>query len=327
MSTEAKNKMVASVEEALQDTLTVSMMRKVRAAIEDVLMDYTLEVRPTEGNGQDDDMLTSFLTAKRVEGRSEKTLVRYGYIINKLAKSAGIPLGKIQIGDLRTYLTKEKDRGISDRTLKGERSVFSSFFGWLDKEDVIARNPCANLNPIKYEKKIRIPFSDTDIELMKEVCENSRDRAIIAFLLSTGARISEVCRLNRDDIDYQSLECKVMGKGKKERTVYIDNVASMLLRRYMAERKDDSAALFPGKGSERLTDGGVRSMLKRVERISGVENVHPHRFRRTLATNLINHGMSIQEVAAILGHENINTTMQYVYIEKENVKNNYRRYA
>lgn len=327
MSTEAKIRMIASVEEALQDELTVSAMRKVRAAIEDVLMDYTLEARPTEGSGKDDDMLTSFLAAKRVEGRSEKTLARYAYVIGKLAESAGIPLGKIQIGDIRTYFTREKDRGISDRTLNGERSVFSSFFGWLDKEDLIPRNPCANLNAIKYEKKIRIPFTDTDIELMKEACMNSRDRAIIAFLLSTGARISEVCRLNRDDIDYQSLECRVLGKGKKERTVYIDNVASMLLRRYMAERKDDSAALFSGKGSGRLKPGGVRRMLKQVERISGVENVHPHRFRRTLATNLINHGMSIQEVAAILGHENINTTMQYVYIEKENVKNNYRRYA
>lgn len=311
----------------LQDDLTVSLMKKVREAISTVLDDYTLETAARETDGRKDDMLAAFIAAKRVEGRSEKTLGRYTYVLNKLAASAGIPLGRIQIGHIRTYFTAEKERGISERSMDGDRSVFSSFFGWLHKEDLIKKNPCANLNKIKYAKKVRIPYSSTDIELMKEACRSIRDRAIIAFMLSTGARISEVCGLNRDDIDFQAMECKVLGKGNKERTVYLDNVSAMLLRRYMAERKDESRALFAGRGTDRMAPDGVRRMLKRVELKYGVENVHPHRFRRTLATNLINHGMSIQEVAAILGHENINTTMQYVYIEKENVKNNYRRYA
>ena len=327
MSMDAKLALVQDLEEAMEDDLTVSAMKKLKDALSGLLSDYDVEMHNTGEKNENDDLLTAYLDAKRVEGLAPKTLKRYEYVLGKLLESACLPLNKMQVGNLRTYLAAEKDRGISDRTLNGERSVFCSCFGWLYAEGLINRNPCGNMNKIRYAQKVRLPYSDTDIELMKEACDTLRDRTIIAFLLSTGARISEVCALNRDDIDFQNAECKVLGKGNKERKVYIDNVAGMLLRRYFLSRKDDSPALFVGRASERLEPGGVRRMLKRIEAVSGVENVHPHRFRRTLATSLIDHGMSIQEVAAILGHSNINTTMTYIYIKQENVKNNYRKYA
>ena len=327
MSMEAKLMMIQDIEEQLQEDLTVAMMRRVKETLGNILEGYQVEHLRVDENGGTDDMLGAFLAAKKVEGRSPKTLKRYKFIMDKVIRFAGVPIGRIQVGHLRDYFGHEKDRGVSSRTLDGERSVISGCFGWLVKEELIRKNPCANMSVIKYTKKVKLPFSKTDIEMMKESAKTVRDRAIICFLLSTGARISEVCALNRDDINFQDLECKVLGKGNKERTVYLDNVASMMLQRYLKSRTDDSPALFVGKRRERLTTDGVRRMLNVIEARSGVENIHPHRFRRTLATGLINHGMAIQEVANILGHENINTTMQYVYVEKQNVKNNYRRYA
>ena len=220
-----------------------------------------------------------------------------------------------------------KDRGLSDRTLEGIRSVFSSYFGWLQKEGLITKNPCANLGPIKYMKKVRLPFSDVELHKIKEACKSKRDLAIVYFLLSTGCRISEVCALNRDSIDFDKKECVVLGKGNKERKVYIDNVTAMILQRYLDERTDASEALFAGKGTDRMKPGGMRKLLNGIADRAGVENVHPHRFRRTLATNLINRGMTIQEVANILGHENINTTMTYVFVDQANVHNSYERYV
>ena len=154
-----------------------------------------------------------------------------------------------------------------------------------------------------------------------------RDKAIVCLLLSTGCRISELCALNRGDVDFQNKQCAVLGKGNKERTVYLDSVASMILKRYLKSRTDFSQALFVGKGTERLTPGGVRFMMKTLEEDSGVENVHPHRFRRTLATNLLNRGMPIQEVAKILGHEKLDTTMMYAFVDEQNVKASYCKYS
>jgi site-specific recombinase XerD len=150
---------------------------------------------------------------------------------------------------------------------------------------------------------------------------------MISFLLSTGCRISEVCGLNRESVDLKNLECTVLGKGDKERTVFFDDVTAMLLNRYFSERKDNSPALFAGKGTDRMTPGGVRAKLKTIAQRAHVENVHPHRFRRTLATTLIDRGMDIQEVAALLGHEKLDTTLKYVYINKVNVKNAYKKYV
>ena len=276
---------------------------------------------------ESEELLNTFLNAKRLEGRSDKTIARYEYIIRKMQNSIKTPIRKISVFHLRNYLSNEKVRGVSDSTLDGIRQVLSAYFGWLQKECLITVNPAINLSPIKSTKKVRKPYSAIDIEKLKECCTNNRDRAIIAILLSTGCRISEICQLNRNDIDFANKEITVLGKGNKERTVFIDDVTVMLLQRYLNERKDGYEALFVGKGTDRLKQGGVRKLLHTVADKAGVDNTHPHRFRRTLATSLIDHGMPIQEVAAILGHEKLDTTMRYVYISKSNVKNSYNKYV
>ncbi len=328
MSVVAKQLFISDLTEQLESMLTVKTMTEVINAVNEVFNQYRLE-RCEEQIGQQDfeDILTSFINAKRVEGKSEKTLIRYEYIINRFREHDSTPIRKITVYNLRDYFSSEKKRGISDSTLEGIREVFSSFFGWSYREGLIPNNPIGNLSSIKCRKEVRMPYSDVDIERLKEACRSTRDKAIITFLISTGCRISEVCGLDRRDIDFQNLECTVLGKGNKERTVYLDSVAAMQLQKYLSERKDNDPALFVGKGTERLHPGGVRKRLNEIGETAGVENVHPHRFRRTLATNLINHGMPIQEVANILGHEKINTTMTYVYIDKQNVKNSYRKYV
>lgn len=326
MSIEAKKMFSNSMHEKLKTILTVSQMNDVLSTLSDELNMYNLEA--TEQNiTRNYDLLEAYVSSKRVEGRSENTLVRYEYVLNKIMAQIGIPESQVTVFHLRKFLCEEKNRGISDSTLEGYRSILCSYFGWLHRECLIPNNPCDNLGVIKCPKVVRLPFTDVDIERLKQSCWNIRDKALICFLLSTGCRIGEVIKLNRDDVDYQGMQCKVIGKGNKERIVYIDNITRMHLKKYMSSRNDSSEALFSGRGSDRLTAGGVRKMLKSVEQISGVENVHPHRFRRTLATNLINRGMPIQEVAKILGHDRLDTTMKYIYIDDASIKAAYKKYA
>ena len=328
MSIDARQFFVKSVQNILADKMTATELNTAIDLISVELSHYSMERYADDDSGMEfNEMLDAFLSAKKVEGRSQNTIRHYGYILGKLRDDTTIPINNYTVFTLRSWLSKEQSRGVSDRTLKGYREVFSSFFGWLYKEGLLKSNPCANVGPIKYQKKVLHPYSDIDLECLKESCCCTRDKAIISFLLSTGCRVSEVCGLNRENIDFRNMECTVLGKGNKERTVFIDNVTAMLLNRYFRERTDISEALFVGRSSERLSPNGVRAMLNRTAEKAHVEHVHPHRFRRTLATNLIDHGMQIQDVASILGHEKLDTTMTYVYIDKNNVKNAYRKYA
>lgn len=328
MTIQAKQKLVADVSEEIGDFLTVTNTRRVSAILTEQLVQYDLEeLRAETISNEALDVLQKFLDAKTVEGKSEKTVARYSYILEKALRSIGLPIGKITTHELRGYLMEEKERGLSDISLEGLRCVLSSFFGWVWKENIIPINPCANIGTIKCQKKIRLPYSATEVARLKDNCTSQRDKAMVCFMLATGARISEICGLNIDDVDMVNLECTVLGKGNKQRVVYLDEVAGMELQKYLDGRKDKSPALFAGKGTERITPHGVRRMLTVLGETAGVENVHPHRFRRTLATNLLNHGMALQEVSCILGHENLNTTMTYVYINQHNVKSSYKRYA
>lgn len=325
MSIADKQLFIDTVATKLSDKLTVTQIIEVQAALQTIASDYEIMAvaRPAIQN----DFVEAFLAAKEIEGCSVKTIKLYRYLARRLLKFANIPIEQVNTYHIRQYLIREKQRGISDATLKNIRETYSSFFGWLHKEGLIQRNPIANIGPIKCEKKIRKPYSDIDLEKLKECCGNDRNRAIFFLLLSTGCRISEVCALNRSDINVNSLECVVHGKGNKQRTVFFSDVAAMMLKRYLDGRKDDDPALFVGKRHNRLTDNGIRCMLKVVSRKANVSNVHPHRFRRTLATTLIDRGMPVQDVAFILGHEKLDTTMKYVYIAQDNVKNAYRKYA
>ena len=329
MTIAAKQQLVTDVRDEIGEFLTYKQTNQVSNVLLDKLCGYEVEqtqIGTIDSNSMD--LLQAYLDAKAIEGLSANTINMYEYRLSRMLKDVGTPVQKVTVNHLRNYLMEEKSRGISDRTLEGLRQYYHCFFQWLQNEGHIRSNPCANIGSIKYLQKLREPYSPTDIEKLKAGAKFIRDKAIICFLLSTGARISEVTRLNMDSIDLQSLECKVLGKGNKERTVYIDEVTAMVLSEYFDTRTDDSPALFRGirSNSARLSPHGAREMLVKLGERAGVENVHPHRFRRTLATMLILHGMPIQEVAVILGHSNISTTMQYIKVSQESVKGSYRRY-
>lgn len=312
-------KLVAvEVYNALQDVLSVELNK------------YELTERCTEVATVDnspDVLLKSFAVVKSLEGIADTTIERYMRENKKLLDFLNMPIEDIRTNDIRVYIASRRKAGVSNRTLDGMRRCYSSFFGWLQKEEYIVRNPCASLKQIKYRKEIKKPFSAIELEKIRMGCETKRDLALVSFLYSTGCRVSEVARLNLSDVDFETQEVTVLGKGDKERTVYLTDVAVMHLREYLVERRDFSEALFTGKGTKRLGKSGIEAILKRLEKKTGVKNVHPHRFRRTLATNLLDRGMNIQDVAEILGHADLKTTQIYCFISKTNVKTAYRKYA
>lgn len=329
MSIEAKRALLTNIETEIGDYLTATHTKRTVRVIDEVLHDYDVTIL-YDSTGKVDsesaDLLQLFLDAKATSGRSEKTLIQYKYIIERALLEIGTPIAKITVYHVRRYLMQLQESGLSDTSAEGVRAILSSFFTWLWKENIIKINPLANVAPIKCKKEIRIPFSALDLELLRRACETDRELALVQFLSATGCRVGEVVKLNRDAINFDTLECKVLGKGNKERIVYINPVTRLILQQYLTSRTDTNEALFVGIRG-RLTENGVRVILNDIERRSGVENVHPHRFRRTLATNLINRGMAIQEVAHILGHENINTTLKYVHIDDANVKASYAKYT
>ena len=326
MAIDAKISFCEQVAAALADRVTAEQLDAIRRAVMNVTDRFEMrEIQ--EGGAETDDLLDCYLSAMRVECRSEKTVARYEYVIRRMMDVVAVPTRRITVHHLRGYLAREKERGVADSTLEGTRQVFSAYFNWLQREALIERNPTANLGTVKVAKKVKPRYTEIEMEKLNRNCATVRDRAILHFLASTGCRISEMCGLDRDAVDLEKLECVVHGKGNKERTVYLSAVAGMVIREYLGSRADDNPALFTGQRNERLLPGGVRCMLNVLAERAGVEHVHPHKFRRTLATELTRRGMPIQEVASVLGHEKIDTTMRYLDMDHEGVKANYRRYA
>ncbi len=297
------------------------------------LNNYEVQERCTDVVTVDDSarkMLKKFLATKKVEGIAKSTLIRYAEENRKLIEFLRKPLNEVTTYDIRFYLSYRREKAetkVSNRTLDGLRRCYSSFFSWLSAEGLIGRNPCAAIKQIKYRKEVKKPYSAAELEKLRMACTNVRDLALLDFLYCTGCRVSEVARLNIDDVDFENMECTVLGKGNKERTVYLSEVASMNLENYISSRKDGKEALFVGKGTERLGKNGIEVLLKRIGKKAEVSNVHPHRYRRTLATNLLDRGMNIQDVAVILGHADLKTTQVYCYISQKNVKTAYMRYV
>ena len=333
MAIDAKVSFLGQVERKCADLLTVRTMEKTMKIISDVLEGFDMRECAGWEDAQKDDLLDSYISSMKVSGRSEKTIHRYKYMIGRFTKFVNVPTRKINVYHIRNWLASEKERGVQDSTLEGHRQILSAYFGWLHRESLIERNPMVNVGTIKVAKKQKQIVSDIEMEKLKQACSKLeginmyRNRAIIAFLASTGCRVSEMTNLNRDSVDLRSLECVVHGKGDKERMVYLDSVAGMLLQQYLSKREDSGEALFVGKAGRRLEPGGVRVMLNQIADMAGVTHVHTHKFRRTRATELTRHGMPIQEVASILGHEKLDTTMQYVILDHDTVKANYRKYA
>jgi len=324
---------IDNVAMAVMSMLDSEQLEAVKNALYLQLNKYELQDRTTEVaviDNTPDAMLAKYIATKRLEGKSESTLQRYRDACYMMIHTICKPLHEITTFDLRYYLADYKNRRkVSNRTLDGIRRCFSSFFSWLSAEGLIGRNPCAAIAQIKYTKSVKKPYTAPEMERLKQACTSIRDLALLEFLYASGCRVSEVVRLNRDDINFLSREAIVLGKGNKERTIYLTPVALMHLQDYFNSRKDNDPSLFCSLKSPycRLSKAGIETTLKSIGKRAGVANVHPHRYRRTLATNLLDRGANIQDVAAILGHADLKTTQVYCYISQQNVQAAYRKYA
>ena len=324
MALDAKVSLASQMELRLAAEVTVEKMKRIIGILRDVMDGYDIcEIIQHEGQ---DDMVDCFIDAKRVQGLSEMTLHRYREVLRRMLDRVKVQTKRITVHHLRKYLADRKEGGAQASTIEGERQIFSSYFNWLQRESLIDRNPIANLGTIKTEKKVKKTYSESDIEKMRRCCKNIRDRAMLEVMRSTGCRISEIVGLRRENMNIPELQCMVHGKGNKNRIAYLDPVAAMCLKQYLETRTDDRQELFLGQKGI-WTQAGVRYMLAEIEKDSGVEHVHPHKFRRTLATELARRGMPIQEIARILGHEKIDTTMRYIVLNDDDVKHDYRKYA
>lgn len=324
---------INNVSMSVMNLLNSEQLQAVQDALALQLNAYEIQERSTEITVIDntpDSMLQKFIATKRIEGKSDGTVKRYYDACYMMIHALCKPLGEITTYDLRYYLADYKRRrNVSNRTLDGIRRCFSSFFSWLASEGLIGHNPCAALSQIKYTKVIKKPFTGPEMERLKQACASIRDLALLEFLYASGCRVSEVVHLNRMDINFLTRDAIVLGKGDKERTIYLTPVALMYLQDYLNVRADNNPALFVSLKSpfNRISKAGIETALKAIGKRAGVKNVHPHRYRRTLATNLLDRGANIQDVAAILGHADLKTTQIYCYISQQNVQAAYRRYA
>lgn len=298
-----------------------------------VLLKNVLEgAMPKSGTGSDqsDEVLVdSFIAAKRLEGCSDRTLVFYRNTIDKMLTSIGKNIKAITTDDLRGYLSEYQNSNmVSKVTIDNIRRNLSSFFSWLEDENYILKSPVRRIHRVKATTSVKETYTDEDLERLRDSCTELRDLAMIDIFASTGMRVGELVRLNRVDINFNERECVVFGKGDKERIVYFDARTKIHLQNYLDDRDDDNPALFVGLKYpyNRLKIGGVESRLKRMGNAIQVEKVHPHKFRRTMATTAIDKGMPIEQVQKLLGHEKIDTTLHYAMVKQSNVKSAHRRY-
>lgn len=275
------------------------------------------------------DILQRFIDTKKLEGCSTKTLIQYRRAIEKLINDIKKNIRTVTTDELREYLTNYyQNSNCSKVSIDNMRRIFSSFFNWLEDENYILKSPVRRIHKIKSMAPVKEVYSDDEMELLRDNCVNIRDLALIDLLASTGMRIGELVRLNRDDIDFYERECIVLGKGDKERIVYFDVRTKLHLQEYLNSRHDDNAALFVSLRSPhtRLTINGIEFLVRRLGRSVGIKKCHPHKFRRTMATMAIDKGMPIEQVQKLLGHEKIDTTLHYAMVKQSNVKNAHRKY-
>ena len=275
------------------------------------------------------DLIEMFLSAKRIEGCSEKTLKYYKTTIDTMVSSLQKNVCHILTDDLRTYLTEYQSRKQSSRvTIDNIRRILSSFFSWLEDEDYIIKSPVRRIHKVKTASNIKETYSDEDLEKMRDNCKELRDLAMIDMLASTGMRVGEMVLLNRDDLNFTERECVVFGKGDKERIVYFDARAKLHLKNYLDSRTDNNPALFVTLKCphERIQIGGIENRLREIGKRLNIPKVHPHKFRRTLATMAIDKGMPIEQLQRLLGHQRIDTTLQYAMVKQSNVKTAHRKY-
>ena len=290
-----------------------------------------VEVLSKSNNIQIDEFefLELFLSAKKIEGCSKNTIMYYKSTIEKMLNKINKRIDDIKTEDIRNYLSKYKDeRNSSKTTIDNMRRIFSSFFAWLENEDYILKNPVKRIKKVKTGRVVKEILTDEHLETLCNNCDNLRDLSMMELLISTGMRVGELVKLNIDDINFKERECIVFGKGESERIVYFDARTKIHLIQYLNTRTDSNPALFVSfrRPYNRLGINGVEIRLKKLGKKSKIDNVHPHRFRRTLATNAIDKGMPIEQVQRLLGHVQIDTTLQYAMVNQNNVKIAHRKF-
>ena len=301
--------------------------------LQEVLHNIFTRYEVVESKQQDDNLkrnyLELFLAAKRIEGCSDKSLKYYKATIERMVNAISKSVNHIETDDIRNYLIKYQEQNKSSKvTIDNIRRILSSFFSWLEEEDYILKSPVRRIHKVRTGSNIKETYSDEVMELMRDNCSELRDLAIIDMLASTGVRVGEMVLLNRNDVDFNERECIVFGKGNKARVVYFDARTKIHLQNYLKSRSDNNLALFVSLKAphNRLQIGGVEARLRRLGELLGIHKVHPHKFRRTLATMAIDKGMPIEQLQQLLGHKKIDTTLQYAMVKQSNVKISHQRY-
>jgi len=316
----------------MSGVLTVDQMSQLNSILLQTISKYTIIA---DGDKVQEDIVSNnrlleiFLSAKLVEGCSSKTINYYGTTVRQLFKYMPKAVTDYSTDDLRAYLAVyQKKHKASKVTVDNLRRIFSSFFSWLEDEDFILKSPVRRIHKVKTGEQIKETISDENLEVLRDNCRNSRDLAIIDLLASTGMRVGELVKLNRADVNFNERECIVFGKGNKERVVYFNARAKIHLLQYLKSRKDKNQALFVSldKPHDRLQISGVEMRLRELGRNLKIPRIHPHKFRRTLATVAIDKGMPVEQVQKLLGHVKIDTTMKYAMVNQTNVKLSHRKF-
>ncbi|MBQ6089884.1 MAG: tyrosine-type recombinase/integrase [Lachnospiraceae bacterium] len=316
---------VVQILNEMAEFLSVSQMKKLQEVMIRVFSEKSLERQKISN----EEYLKMFLDAKSIEGCSERTIQYYRVTIEKMLNKQTNPVRKITTEDMRSYLSDyQKINDCSKVTVDNVRRNISSFFSWLEEENYILKSPMRRIHKIKTNQQVKEVISDEDIEKLRDHCSCVRDLAMIDLLYSTGIRVGELVNLNVTDVDFESRECIVFGKGGKERRVYFDAKAKLHLQNYIRCRRDQNPALFVTLDApyDRLKISGVEIRLRQLGKFVDVTRVHPHKFRRTMATRAIDKGMPIEQVQKILGHSQIDTTMQYAMVNQANVKTSHQKY-
>lgn len=326
-----KDKLITQIQASMASRLSSTQLEELRWVLTNALHGVEVTQKqaflPQETN-ENEGLLDVFIAAKRIEGCSEKSLKYYASTIRQMLDGIDKPLREISTDNLRRYLAiYQKERNSSKVTIDNMRRIFSSFFGWLEDEDYILKSPVRRIHKVKTDKPIKETFSDESLERLRDACEEIRDLALVDLLASTGMRVGELTKLNREDVNFHERECVVLGKGGSERIVYFDARTKIHLLNYLDSRNDTNSALFVSMAfpNKRLLIGGVEARLRNLGKQVNMQKVHPHKFRRTLATRAIDKGMPIEQVQRLLGHVKIDTTMHYAMVNQTNVKNSHRK--
>lgn len=325
-----RNEFVKKVETEISSMLPKEYVDVVMAKIMDALGSYELSERTTAVVTVDDtnmQIVKTYMGSLMLDGKSKSTAYVYGRQLARFLEFTGNKLLlETTTFDIRSYLASERSRGVSDRSVENTRANLSAFFNWLTAEEYIQKNPCAAVRVIKCAKKKKHPFTNVEQDELRIACKDTKERAIIEFLFSSGVRVEELCNLRVEDIDFSSKAVNVIhGKGNKERITYLDDVAVSYLIKYLTENNIECGALFQNKSGDHYTTGGIRFILNSIASRTDVKDVHPHRFRHTFASTLAARGMSVQEIKVLMGHSDINTTMVYIDTNNAQASNSYRK--